>query len=198
MTTFWTRIAKRNEPAKPRHLRALVIDEVSLVDKGANPHAMVTLCKRQDGASVPTKKDNEMSSDPGVELVKLAKQINTGEMKSHRSKAEWYRVTKALAEGQRQSGETSEQSFSRFVMSTDDGRELFKAMRSAGGPDWDPPAPQPALVAKSDGAYHKLQVIAKGIQTENPDLSEHQAFARAFTDPNNRELAEQAKREPAA
>jgi hypothetical protein len=131
------------------------------------------------------------------EIINLAKRINAGESGNHRSKAEWYRVTKAMAEEQRQAGETSEQSFSRFVTMTDDGKELYKAMKSADGPDFEPPAPKPVLVSKSDSAYGRLKKLAADLRADQPELSEQQAFAKVFVDPKHRDLAEESKRENA-
>lgn len=129
------------------------------------------------------------------EIVALAKRIVAGDSGNHRSKAEWYRVAKLVAEEQRQAGETAEQAFSRFVTETDDGRAVFAAYKNADGPDFQP-TPKPVVVAKADTAYSKLKKLAAELRDDQPDLTEHQAFAKIATDPKNRELLEQSKREP--
>lgn len=128
------------------------------------------------------------------EIVQLAKRINAGESGNHRSKAEWYRVTKVMAEEQRQAGETSEQAFARYVTATDDGKAMFGAYKSAGGPDFQP-TPAPVVIAKTETAHAKLRKIATNLKAENPALTDGAAFLKAFTE--NRELAEQSKRENA-
>ncbi|TAI67653.1 hypothetical protein CWO89_01240 [Bradyrhizobium sp. Leo170] len=179
---FWTKpVAK---------IRRLAISEVSLVDKGANQHAHITLFKRDAGTN--TAKDTEM--DPAIGIVKLAKKIAAGEMKNYRSKSEWYVALAKLAADQRRDDETTEQAFARFVTQDDGGRAVFAAYKSASGPDWTP-ATEPAPVVKADSAYAKLVEIAKGLQSVDPSLTEAGAFAKVFIDPKNRELAELCKTE---
>jgi hypothetical protein len=129
-----------------------------------------------------------------LEIVRLAKQINEGAA-NHRSKSDWYAVIQKLAGDQRRADETAEQSFTRYVTTESDGRELFAAYKSAGGPDYVPHEPEPAPVAKTDTAYSKLMRLADGIRAEQPELSQATAFAKAFIDPKNKALAEEAKRE---
>ncbi|GGI24141.1 hypothetical protein [Bradyrhizobium guangdongense] len=128
----------------------------------------------------------------GREIIELAKAINAGTSGNHRSKSEWYKVIKSLAERQRQTDETPEQAFTRFVTASEDGKALFKAMRSAGGPDWDPPAPK-LMVIKSDSAYAELRRIAERIQKDEPALTREQAFVKAYN--SNPDLAQRAKSE---
>lgn len=96
------------------------------------------------------------------EIVKLAKQINAGEVGNHRLKSAWYEVIAKLAADQRRAGETAKQGFARFVSEDEGGRALIKAYGSASGPDFQP-APKAAPVIKADGAYAKLERIHKSL-----------------------------------
>jgi hypothetical protein len=144
-----------------------------------------------------TKQHPTNPPDPktALEIIKLAKSINAGTSANHASKASWYEVMKRLAEQDRKSGQSSEQAFAAFIQ-TPDGAELFKAYKSASGPDFAAPA-APVQVIKTDSAYARLRKIADGIIVEQPQLTREQAFARAFSDPANRALAEESKRESA-
>jgi hypothetical protein len=71
---------------------------------------------------------------------------------------------------------------------------MFKAMRSAGGPDWDPPAPQPALVVKNS-ARLEISKIADEFIAADPTLSKSAALMRVYSE--KPELAARAKAEQA-
>jgi hypothetical protein len=129
------------------------------------------------------------------EIVALAKKIVAGESGNYRSKSEWFRVSKMMAEEQREAGESNEQAFAKFIQ-TEDGRAMFAAYKGADGPDFQP-VPKPVVVAKTDTAYAKLKKLAADLREEQPDLSEYQAFAKIATDPKNRDLLETSKRESA-
>jgi hypothetical protein len=132
-----------------------------------------------------------------AEIISLAKAINAGTSGNHASKASWREVTKRLAEQDMRKGESPQQAFARFIQ-TPDGAELFKAFKSASGPDHEPPVVDEALpVIKSDSAYARLKKIAANLRAENPKLTEGDAFLKVFTDPANRQLAELSKREQA-
>ena len=113
------------------------------------------------------------------EIVHLAKKINAGESGNYRSKAEWYRVVKALAEEQRQAGESSEQAFARYVTATEDGKALFGAYKSAGGPDFQP-TPVPVLVMKAESAHAKLRKIAADLRAEKPRTYRGRSVCRSI------------------
>jgi hypothetical protein len=130
-----------------------------------------------------------------AEIISLAKSINAGTSGNHATKASWYEVMKRLAEQDRKSDQSSEQAFAAFIQ-TPDGAELFKAHKSASGPDYQPEAVEVPIV-KVDSAYSRLKKIARDLCEENPDLTEGAAFLKVFTDPANRELAELSKRESA-
>jgi hypothetical protein len=89
--------------------------------------------------------------------------------------------------------------FARTITKTVDGKAMFAAYQGSAGSDYVPPAPEPAPVVKSDSAYARLKKIASDLREEKPDLklTEAAAFAKVFTDPANRELAELSKRESA-
>jgi hypothetical protein len=144
------------------------------------------------------KKYSTSPPDPQAarEIVNIAKAINSGTATgNYASKAAWFQVMKRLAEQDRKSDQSSEQAFAAFIQ-TPDGAELFKAHKSASGPDYQPVAVEVPIV-KVDSAYSRLKKIARDLCEENPDLTEGAAFLKVFTDPANRELAEQSKRESA-
>ena len=128
------------------------------------------------------------------EIVALAKRIVAGESGNHRSKSEWHRVAKIMSEEQRQAGETSEQVYSRFVTSTDDGRVVFAAYKNAGGPDFQP-TPKPVVVAKTGAAYEELRAKAAEMCETDRALTVHTAIAMIAADPKHRELWDKAKSE---
>jgi hypothetical protein len=53
-------------------------------------------------------------------------------------------------------------------------------------------------VHDAEKAYTQLQRLAEEQRRRSPDLTEEQAFSRAFTDPANAELARRAHRRPVA
>jgi hypothetical protein len=255
-------------------LKKIQIHEVSLVSRGANQHAMITLFKR-DAPEIETPRDsaplefNASGRGPGhnalwiafdnhrrqmgpaqgrqafetawaeldddekqtirdeeaateaaklaaaaaqekerqkemmktmndsklQEIVKLAHQIQDGKIGNHADRASWYSAIKALAAEHRESGETAEMAFARVITKTVDGRAMFAAYQGSAGTDYVAPEPEPAPVIKSDSAYARLKKIAGDLCAETPGLTASAAFVKVFTDPANRELAEQSKRE---
>lgn len=129
------------------------------------------------------------------EIKKLARDVVDEKIGNHASRHQWYSAISKAAEAQRKPNETREMAFSRFVTGDADGKVMFKAMRGAAGNDYVPPAPEPAPVMKSDSAYGRLKKMASELCAETPGLTASAAFVKVFTDPANRELAEQSKRE---
>ena len=175
-------------------LRKLVINEISLVDRGSNQHAFITLFKRdvpEDEATQRLEKDDRVIAN---QIVKLAYDIASGASGNHATKGIWYGAIQKLAEEERQPHESAQQAFSRFVTEDADGRVMFAAWKSATGSDFQPPAvTTPTL--KSDSAYAALKRLVADICAEHPDLTEHQGFAKAYAE--NPELAARTKTEQA-
>jgi hypothetical protein len=142
-----------------------------------------------------TKKYPTTPPDPktAAEIIALAKSINAGTSGNHASKTSWYEVMKRLAEQDRKSGQSPEQAFAAFIQ-TPGGAELFKAYKTASGPAYEPIAVEVPVI-RPDSAYMKLKKIAADLKAADPDLTDGTAFVKAFTE--NRELAEQSKREQA-
>jgi hypothetical protein len=259
----------------PTKLRKLRIDEISLVDRGSNPHAMITLFKRdvpaietpqdsdrnfnasgrgpthdklftaydnyrratgpaqassafqsawddltdsekdeiraeekateaaKEAAAAAETKERErqmvktMNDSKLEDIVKLAHDVDAGRMGNHADRAAWYGAISKAAETQRKPNESSQQSFARFITEDDDGKAMYRCLKSASGSDYVPPAPEPVPVIKTDSAYGRLRVMASQLCAETPGLTASAAFVKVFTDPANRELADQSKRESA-
>jgi hypothetical protein len=178
--------------SKPTKLKKLTLSEVSLVDRGANQHARITLFKRErDDEPVAAL---ELKEDPLVAITKLAHDIAAGRSGNYASRAQWYSAIAKAAEQQRQPDETSAQAFSRFITENADGKALFAAHKSASGEDFMPAVPA-APVVKHSSAYAQLVGIAERLRADDPGLTKAQAFAKAFL--SNRALAERAKTEDA-
>lgn len=142
-----------------------------------------------------------MNDDSKIqEVIKLAHDIDSGRMNhNYADRAHWYGAITKVAETQRKPNESSQQSFARFITEDADGKAMYRCYKTAAGSDYVPPAPEPAPVMKADSAYARLKKIASDLREDKPDLklTEAAAFVKVFTDPANRELAEQSKREQA-
>jgi hypothetical protein len=105
------------------------------------------------------------------------------------TKRDLYAALERGAQLTRRDGETREQAFARYVGDNENGRALYEAYRTAPGEEPLPVAkandrPMPPLNA----AYQELMRKAAAI-AERDHLTEAQAFAKVFADPDNRHLA---------
>jgi hypothetical protein len=167
---FWSR---------PTKLKDITIGEVSVVDKGANPGAVITLVKQGDG-------------DALTNIVKLAHDIASGKCGNHATAAQWREaINKAAAREYPE--RPAHAAFLKFVVEHDDGRAMFHAYKSAQGDVDGKPAP----VIKADSAYAQLRKIADEMCRADTSLTRHTAIAKIAADPKHRELWERAKREQA-
>ena len=139
----------------PNLLEQLEIDEVSLVDRGANPGAQVLLVKRHG-----TKKEGEMEPI---------------------SKLDSYEAMMVETRKIQRDGESEEAAFSRF-MKTERGGLMYRAYREAQG-SAVPDAPA-NKVTKSDPrpskAYDKLAVAAQAV-AKAEGISFERAFSKVYT-----------------
>jgi hypothetical protein len=134
--------------------------------------------------------------DPKLkEVIKLAHAIADGRSANHASKADWYHAITKAAEAHRQSQESPQQAFTRFVTTNVDGRAMFAAYASAGGADYSPPVPVPTPVVKANDAHARLSDIAAGYAA-NPKLTRYDALSKAYA--SHPDLATLAKRGQAA
>ena len=105
------------------------------------------------------------------------------------TKRDFYAALERGAQLIRRDGETREQAFARYVGQDENGRSLYEAYRVAPGEEPLPAAkanyrPMPPL----NPAYHELMRKAAVI-AKRDGLTEAQAFAKVFVDPDNRHLA---------
>jgi hypothetical protein len=132
-------------------LKGLRINEVSLVDVGANPGAVVLLAKRDQ---------QEQPMEPT--WIDVAKHYTAGLAANFPTvtRADFYGCLRALAKEQRQQGESIQQAIQRFKQ-TPDGVLLMKAYGMAPGPDWHPADPAP--VFKRTGAAAEIDAKAHAL-----------------------------------
>jgi hypothetical protein len=240
----------------PTKLKRLRIDEISLVDKGANPHAMITLFKRNTPTEIETPQDSDRNfnasgrgpahdklliaydnyrrtmgsaqassafqsawddltddekqtirdeeaateaaklataaaaeaerkkemvkrmNDAKLEdIVKLAHDVDAGRMGNHADRANWYGAISKVAEMQRKSNESSQQSFTRYVTEDADGKAMYRCYKSASGSDYVPPA-LAVPVAKVNSANELIRKAADELMAANPKLSKLDALVR--------------------
>ena len=109
-----------------------------------------------------------VNQEAAAELIKLARSVNAGTTGNHASKASWYDVLKRLSEQDRQEGESREQALARYIQAGD-GAEVFKAYRSASGPDFQT-VPVAAPVIRAGSAYEKLCKIADEMCAADPSM----------------------------
>jgi hypothetical protein len=105
-------------------------------------------------------------------------------------KAELFSRMQTIAEAQRDPGESTAQSFVRFI-STDEGAELFRIQKAMSGPDIAPQMPAP--VAKSSGGGEWGDFIAT-MKKASPGVSEHRLINAALSTPEGLRLFQATKR----
>jgi hypothetical protein len=126
------------------------------------------------------------STDLGTAPESVSTEAN---LSAAMTKRDFYAALERGAQLNRRDGETREQAFARYVGENENGRALYEAYRVASGDEPLPVAkandrPVPPLNA----AYQELMRKAAAI-AERDHLTEAQAFAKVFADPDNRHLA---------
>ncbi len=142
--------------SRRRRLRNLKVDEIGLVDAGANPGARVLLFKRQEGSEMDhTKRDVELL------IERLADEAVQAD------RTGWLRQL------------TREQ---RFVKVLEDRPDLYEAYEAARPKAVEPPKAEPLHKAGSAKAraWENVQAMAGEILAEEPELSEAAAITKAL------------------
>jgi hypothetical protein len=145
-------------------LKGLVVDEVSLVDRGANAGAVVVLAKRKE-VDMTTLEDVIKERD--AVLVDVAKHYTSEAGLAafpDLTAADFTEAAKRLALADRRASESPEQAFVRCLKTTDTGRALRQAALWAPGPDHraTPPAtPLQSDPAKAGPASQRIHDLAQ-------------------------------------
>ena len=134
-------------------------------------------------------------SAPALSIVEIAKAMVEDGTGSTLGKMDfWHAIQKGAAElpllkagAGRARDETVEQRVARFIEKTDVGRLLHEAYKLAPGAGYQARKAAPADVHISKH-YRGLEALAERIRAENPGLTSAQAFAKALTTAEGREL----------
>jgi hypothetical protein len=134
-----------------------------------------------------------MDSTPAV--VKIAKAFaDSG--RSFMTESELTEKIFEYAQLDRRANESPHQAFARtFAANTPEGVLFRKAVNVCKAAAMRPPGDDDDASAR---AYRKLEKLAERERIKNPALSPEQAFAKCFTDPANKTLADQAHQRPIA
>jgi hypothetical protein len=122
-----------------------------------------------------------MSDDNILMIAKSAPESMT--------KAQWYEEIFKRSERQRPVGESQAIAFTRFIEKYDDGQILYRAYRSAPGPDWQPPQRiAKAVMPHRTEAMSRLEKLAEETRANNPNLTKEQAFSKVLETPEGLKL----------
>jgi hypothetical protein len=145
-------------------LRKLRVDEISLCDRGANPHAVVLLAKRAE-------QETNMQTISTDDRQAIAK----GMVALGFDRATLYGIIRKMAADDRQAGESIEAAVMR-VRKTDKGATLMAAYNLAPGPDWQPAPREPVAKAAQRGtAGDEIDRRARALRVTQPAMSLAQA-----------------------
>ena len=151
-------------------LRNIKIDEVSSVDAGAGVGVEVVLMKNQRSEAMSViEKALRMSEG---DLIKFAATDAI-------SKAELSAVIDRMAQDRRESGESREQAYMKFICDDPLGRDLYQTMKRAPGPELgDDDDADPGLNGKN-GYHAALEMMARR-HLEKPE-NRKQTLEQAYT-----------------
>jgi hypothetical protein len=133
--------------------------------------------------------------DNTAPVVKIAEALaETGT--SFMSESELTQKIFEYAQFERRANESPHQAFARTFTANTAEAELFrKAVAVCKSADLRPVGSDDAAAER---AYAKLEKLAEQYRARHPGLSQEQSFAKVFTDPANKALAEQAHQRPVA
>lgn len=141
-------------------LKDIVVDEISSVDKSANPHSRVLLAKRDD-----TKGDGKMS-DEAIKQTLFYKSaencLNWGTPPTF-SRADYHTAITKRAADLKRAGESDAQAFTRTITDDEIGKTIYRASKFASGPEVEPKEetkPEPKVLGP---AHAKMQALARTI-----------------------------------
>lgn len=164
----------------PTRLRKLVIDEVSLADRGANKSAVVLLMKRD--APTHQQEIDMLKIDVGA----LAMEALNGLAAQLRKREPHLTEAQAFAKAYQDPGNVELAKAERrgsvaklYGTASTLARTEPKVLGSEAGPD--------------STAYGKLQELADEVRRASPFLSPEQAFARIYSDPMNAPLVQRER-----
>jgi hypothetical protein len=162
---------------KPTRLKNLKIDEVSSVDRGAGEACEIVLAKRHDDTQEDITKGFNALHESCASIIE--------------DNGSDFDKREALAETMGQAAAY----FDKLLDPQDDDQAVIDEN------DADYPAEQGGDQAKGKGkpmtAYAQLQAKAQELRKADPKLSEHQAFAKVYTDKANADLVNSERAERA-
>lgn len=184
--------------AKTKRLRSLEIEEVSSVDRGAGESCRVVLMKREGDTQMDTnfrvvvkKGSQELFDLPADEAAAIIDGTASG------GSSGYAQLTAKAAELRIADPSLTEARAFAKVFTDPANRELAnmaKAEGAAASAAINFSYPAPAAVAEG-AAFTELTAKAADLRKVDPTLTEAMAFAKAYLDPANRELANKAKAE---
>jgi len=155
----------------------------------------------QKSERVEFRKDAPMVSEAEAmtSAISISKMVNAGLCSARvLPKYAWNAFIAKGAAAVRKTNETEAQSYVRFITRDPGGRELFKAMSFADGPDHvviGKEAPTPTDSPAIGPAAREMQMLAEDHRKANPRLSPEGAYVHVYTHPDNAALREKCKAE---
>jgi hypothetical protein len=128
-----------------------------------------------------------------VDTLTLAKILNTSGNSCGLDKSDLDREIKKRAAATRAPNESEAQAYTR-IMLTDDGRELYKALRAAPAAAPPKPAVQDVKPEPAGPASKELEDLARDMARAK-SYSYQQAFSRLYTDPERKALVRRYDKE---
>jgi hypothetical protein len=184
--------------ARVKSLKDLKILEVSSVDRGAGESCRVVLMKREgehmdtDFRVVVKKGSQELYDLPAAEAAAIINGAASGDSSGYAQ------LTAKAAELRKVDPSLTEARAFAKVFTDPANRELAnmaKAEGAAASTAVNFSRPAPPAVADEGAAFAALTAKAAELRKVDPTLTEATAFAKAYLDPGNRELADNAKAE---
>ena len=174
-----------------------------IADKGAWINQQLDAYRDHVGKRVVTfKKGAEMSISDET-LIAISKGVVERNAPAVFSKAVFIAAIARRADEIKKAGELTAQSFTRTITQDEVGKLLYRASKSASGPELEPDGQSdyPASTTNAPPwvglgpAHARMQVLADDHQKANPRKSAAGAFGTVYADPKNAVLREQCKAE---
>jgi len=176
----------------PTLLRDLTIEEISSVDKGANPGARVLLTKRH-------AKEGDQSMPSSTIVIKNAEAVVAYGIPPAFPKSYYIGEIQKRASEIRAAGDSDAKAFTKAITDDTIGRTLFKASKSASGPEIEPDEVQddvkPTQFSDYGPAHAELEMHARDHLLRHPNKTIEQARSAAYSAPANADLRRQVMAE---
>lgn len=178
------------------------MDDDAIENKNAWRDAQIAAYNQHVGKRVDFKKGAEMSISDQT-LIAIAKGVVERNAPAVFAKSIYIAAIAKRADEIKKAGESTAQSFTRTITQDEVGKLLYRASKSASGPELEPDGQSdyPASTAQTPPwvglgpAHAKLHVLATDYHRANPRMSKESAFSHVFVAPENAALREAAKSE---